>query len=182
MRPRAKLAWQPSPQRKDKKTNTAHAGLSHKSQSCLLSIPAQAIHFHARAPTAVTSPPLLFPKHPFRTHPLPKHPFHMHPLSKHPFHTHAPIRLHLCSECACALNALACSIEEDEELMDQLDEAHSQGDGELESNERIFKCVGFRLLRKGLIAECLSRTRCYAKDSEERGSLPGFKIISIESD
>jgi hypothetical protein len=45
----------------------------------------------------------------------------------------------------------------------------------------MFTCVGFRLMRKALLHDCIMRSRFFAKDSEERGGLVGFNVISVES-
>jgi hypothetical protein len=73
---------------------------------------------------------------------------------------------------------------QDEDVMEELDEQLAAGlasEEEEQENERMFTCVGFRLMRKALLLDCVMRSRFFAKDSEERGGLVGFNVISVES-
>lgn len=47
--------------------------------------------------------------------------------------------------------------------MEALDDALAAGlagEEEEQENERMFTCVGFRLMRKALLLDCITRTRC----------------------
>lgn len=79
-----------------------------------------------------------------------------------------------------ALERMPTTVHEDQEALAAIDEELLVGAGESVDDTRLFTCLLFRLLRKGLLRECSDRTRFYAEDSAARGFLPQSSILSIE--